>query len=68
MISAHMERRRLLLRISAEFFHFVGCNFLPSSFFAQILAFRLVALSLLALLFFLAFVESGSASWHIQPP
>lgn len=68
IVGPNLERRSLLLRVSAEFFHFVYGTLLPSGFFAQTFAFGLVALPLLALLFFLAFVESGSASWHMGSP
>jgi hypothetical protein len=67
MVSAGLEQRSLLLRVSAEFFHFVYSSFLIPGCFAQTLTLGLIALLLLALLFLLAFVESGSASWHMVP-
>lgn len=67
MVNVNLEQRRLLLRVSAEFFHFVYGAILIFGCLAQTLTFGLIALPLLALLFLLAFVESGSASWHIAP-
>jgi hypothetical protein len=65
IVSAKLGQRRLLLRVSAEFFHFVYGALLSSRFFPQTLAFSLIALPLLAQLFLLAFVESRSTSWHM---
>src|SRR5690349_11299523 len=67
LFRTNLEQRRLLLRVFAEFFDFVYGSLLGSGFFAHTLTFGLVALPLLTLLFFLAFVESRSPSRHMVP-
>src|SRR5215469_5183766 len=65
MISANLERRRLLLSVSAEILHFVDCALLLSGFLARTLTFGLDAA--FAGVAVPSFVESGPPRWHMVP-